>query len=222
MTFRDIIEHEKKKQYYQELKKKIDNEYKMYTIYPPKKEIFRSLNLTSFNDVKVVIIGQDPYHEQGQANGLAFSVHPHIPIPSSLMNIYKECHQDVGCYIPNHGDLTDWAKQGVLLLNNVLTVRAHQANSHRGLGWEQLTLNIIRYLNQREKPLVFILWGKNAQEKIPYIDTSRHLIIKSSHPSPYSANYGFFGSRPFSKTNEFLIKHHMEPIDWQIKNIERK
>ena len=153
---------------------------------------------------------------------MAFSVHANITVPPSLVNIYKECHDDLGCYIPNHGDLTAWAKQGVLLLNNVLTVRAHQANSHRGLGWEQLTLNIIRYLNQREKPLVFILWGKNAQEKIQYIDTSKHLIIKSSHPSPYSANYGFFGSKPFSKANAFLVQHQIEPIDWQIKNLERR
>lgn len=222
MTFREIIEHEKQKNYYQELKKKIDQEYATQTVYPPKQDIFRSLNLTSFDDVKVVIVGQDPYHEPGQANGLAFSVHANITVPPSLVNIYKECHDDLGCYIPNHGDLTNWAKQGVLLLNNVLTVRAHQANSHRGLGWEQLTLNIIRYLNQREKPLVFILWGKNAQEKIQYIDTSKHLIIKSSHPSPYSADYGFFGSKPFSKANAFLVQHQIEPIDWQIKNLERR
>ena len=222
MTFREIIEHEKQKNYYQELKKKIDQEYATQTVYPPKQDIFRSLNLTSFDNVKVVIVGQDPYHEPGQANGLAFSVHPNITVPPSLVNIYKECHDDLGCYIPNHGDLTSWAKQGVLLLNNVLTVRAHQANSHRGLGWEQLTLNIIRYLNQREKPLVFILWGKSAQEKIQYIDTSKHLIIKSSHPSPYSADYGFFGSKPFSKANAFLVQHQIEPIDWQIKNLERR
>ena len=222
MTFREIIEHEKQKNYYQELKKKIDQEYATQTVYPPKQDIFRSLNLTSFDDVKVVIVGQDPYHEPGQANGLAFSVHSNITVPPSLVNIYKECHDDLGCYIPNHGDLTLWAKQGVLLLNNVLTVRAHQANSHRGLGWEQLTLNIIRYLNQREKPLVFILWGKNAQEKIQYIDTSKHLIIKSSHPSPYSADYGFFGSKPFSKANAFLVQHQIEPIDWQIKSLERR
>lgn len=222
MTFREIIEHEKQKNYYQELKKKIDQEYATQIVYPPKQDIFRSLNLTSFDDVKVVIVGQDPYHEPGQANGLAFSVHANITVPPSLVNIYKECHDDLGCYIPNHGDLTNWAKQGVLLLNNVLTVRAHQANSHRGLGWEQLTLNIIRYLNQREKPLVFILWGKNAQEKIQYIDTSKHLIIKSSHPSPYSADYGFFGSKPFSKANAFLVQHQIEPIDWQIKNLERR
>lgn len=221
MTFREIIEHEKQKSYYQELKKKIDQEYATQTVYPPKQDIFRSLNLTSFDNVKVVIVGQDPYHEPGQANGLAFSVHSNIAVPPSLINIYKECHDDLGCYIPNHGDLTSWAKQGVLLLNNVLTVRAHQANSHRGLGWEQLTLNIIRYLNQREKPLVFILWGKNAQEKIQYIDASKHLIIKSSHPSPYSADYGFFGSKPFSKANAFLVQHQIEPIDWQIKNLER-
>lgn len=221
MTFKEIIEYEKQKEYYQVLKKKIDWEYAHETVYPPQKEIFRALNLTTFDEVKVVIIGQDPYHEPNQANGLAFSVHPKVTIPPSLINIYQEVQNDVGGYMPNHGDLTAWAKQGVLLLNNVLTVRAHQANSHRGLGWEQLTLNIIRYLNKRNKPLVFILWGKNAQEKIQYIDTSKHLIIKSSHPSPYSANYGFFGSKPFSKANTFLIQHQITPIDWQIKNEEK-
>lgn len=217
MNFKQIIEYEKQKPYYQQLKNKIDWEYQNYTVYPPRKDIFRSLNLTSYNQVKVVIVGQDPYHEPGQANGLCFSVHKDIPIPPSLVNIYQELHDDLGCSIPTHGDLTSWAKQGVLLLNNVLTVRAHQANSHRGYGWEQLTLNIIRYLNYREKPIVFILWGKNAQEKEKYIDRSKHLVIKSSHPSPFSANYGFFGSKPFSKANQFLIKNGMTPIDWQIR-----
>lgn len=217
MNFKQIIEYEKQKPYYQQLKNKIDWEYHNYTVYPPRKDIFRSLNLTSYDQVKVVIVGQDPYHEPGQANGLCFSVHKDIPIPPSLVNIYQELHDDLGCSIPTHGDLTSWAKQGVLLLNNVLTVRAHQANSHRGYGWEQLTLNIIRYLNCREKPIVFILWGKNAQEKEKYIDQSKHLVIKSSHPSPFSANYGFFGSKPFSKANQFLIKNGMTPIDWQIR-----
>lgn len=217
MNFKQIIEYEKQKPYYQQLKNKIDWEYQNYTVYPPRKDIFRSLNLTSYDQVKVVIVGQDPYHEPGQANGLCFSVHKDIPIPPSLVNIYQELHDDLGCSIPTHGDLTSWAKQGVLLLNNVLTVRAHQANSHRGYGWEQLTLNIIRYLNCREKPIVFILWGKNAQEKEKYIDQSKHLVIKSSHPSPFSANYGFFGSKPFSKANQFLIKNGMTPIDWQIR-----
>ena len=216
MTFREIVELEKQKEYYQQLKVKIDFEYANYTVYPPKNEIFNSLNATSFNNVKVVILGQDPYHEPNQANGLAFSVKKGVRIPPSLVNIYKEAHTDVGIRIPNHGDLSSWSKQGVLLLNNVLTVRAHKANSHKGFGWEQFTLNVVKYLNQREKPLVFILWGKNAQEKEQFIDTNKHLIIKSVHPSPLSANGGFFGSKPFSKANEFLKRHNIKAIDWQI------
>jgi len=216
MTFREIVELEKQKEYYQKLKERVDEEYQNFTIYPPKNEIFNSLNATSFDNVKVVILGQDPYHEPNQANGLAFSVKKGVRIPPSLVNIYKEAHTDVGISIPNHGDLSSWAKQGVLLLNNVLTVRAHKANSHKGFGWEQFTLNVVKYLNQREKPLVFILWGKNAQEKEQFIDTSKHLIIKSVHPSPLSANGGFFGSKPFSKANEFLKRHNIKAIDWQI------
>jgi len=216
MTFREIVELEKQKEYYQKLKERVDEEYQNFTIYPPKNEIFNSLNATSFDNVKVVILGQDPYHEPNQANGLAFSVKKGVRIPPSLVNIYKEAHTDVGISIPNHGDLSSWAKQGVLLLNNVLTVRAHKANSHKGFGWEQFTLNVVKYLNQREKPLVFILWGKNAQEKEQFIDTSKHLIIKSVHPSPLSANGGFFGSKPFSKANKFLKRHDIKAIDWQI------
>jgi len=216
MTFREIVELEKQKEYYLKLKERVDEEYQNFTIYPPKNEIFNSLNATSFDNVKVVILGQDPYHEPNQANGLAFSVKKGVRIPPSLVNIYKEAHTDVGISIPNHGDLSSWAKQGVLLLNNVLTVRAHKANSHKGFGWEQFTLNVVKYLNQREKPLVFILWGKNAQEKEQFIDTSKHLIIKSVHPSPLSANGGFFGSKPFSKANEFLKRHDIKAIDWQI------
>jgi uracil-DNA glycosylase len=216
MTFREIIENEKKKPYYHQLKEKVEQEYLNHTIYPPKNEIFSSLNATSFNNVKVVILGQDPYHGVNQANGLAFSVRKGLIIPPSLINIYKEANTDVGIKIPNHGDLMPWAKQGVLLLNNVLTVRAHQANSHKGFGWEEFTLNIIKQLSLRDKPLVFILWGRNAQEKEQYIDTTKHLVLKSVHPSPLSANRGFFGSKPFSKTNQFLIKNQIEPIDWQI------
>jgi len=216
MTFREIVELEKQKEYYLKLKERVDEEYQNFTIYPPKNEIFNSLNATSFDNVKVVILGQDPYHEPNQANGLAFSVKKGVRIPPSLVNIYKEAHTDVGISIPNHGDLSSWAKQGVLLLNNVLTVRAHKANSHKGFGWEQFTLNVVKYLNQREKPLVFILWGKNAQEKEQFIDTSKHLIIKSVHPSPLSANGGFFGSKPFSKANKFLKRHDIKAIDWQI------
>ena len=198
--FKTIVEIESQKEYYQKLHKIIDQEYQTKTIYPPKQQIFRALNLCNFDDVKVVILGQDPYHEPHQANGLAFSVTKDVRIP------------------PNHGDLTYWAKQGVLLLNNVLTVEKGKANSHKGLGWETFTLNVVHYLNEREKPLVFILWGKNAIEKKKYID-SRHLVLTSVHPSPLSAYRGFFGSRPFSKTNEFLIKNGMTPIDWSIPNV---
>lgn len=219
MDFKTFVEEQKKQEYYMTLKEKIDNEYASNTIFPPKKEIFRCLNLTSYDDVKVVILGQDPYHEKGQANGLAFSVRPGVQVPPSLVNIFKECHDDVGIRIPNNGDLTAWAKQGVLLLNNVLTVREHQANSHRLYGWEIFTLNVVKLLNAREKPMVFILWGKNAIEKEKYIDTSKHLVLKSVHPSPLSAYRGFFGSKPFSKTNAFLVKTGQMPIDWQIQDL---
>ena len=168
----------------------------------------------------MVILGQDPYHELHQANGLAFSVYPGVRIPPSLVNIYKELSDDVKTFIPNNGDLTKWAKQGVLLLNNVLTVEQGKANSHAGIGWEIFTLNIVKALNKREKPMVFILWGNNARSKKQFIDTSKHLVLESAHPSPLSAHRGFFGSRPFSKTNEFLIKNNMTPIDWQIDNIK--
>lgn len=219
MRFKDIAQAEFQKDYYKKLHDFVENEYKHKTIFPPKQNIFRALNLCDYDDVKVVILGQDPYHGPGQANGLSFSVRPGVDIPPSLVNIFKECHDDVGCYIPNNGDLTPWAKQGVLLLNNVLTVRAHQANSHRFYGWEEFTLNVVKLLNQREKPMVFILWGKNAIEKEKYIDSFRHLVIKSVHPSPLSAYRGFFGSKPFSKANAFLVSNGQNPIDWQIPNL---
>lgn len=216
--FKAIVEKEFEKDYYQQLHSYIEKEYQTKTIYPPKEQIFRALNLCDYDDVKVVILGQDPYHEPHQANGLAFSVTKDVPIPPSLQNIYKELYGDLGIVPPHHGDLTSWAKQGVLLLNNVLTVERGKANSHRGLGWETFTLNIVRYLNLREKPLVFILWGKNAIEKKKYID-ARHLVLTSPHPSPLSAYRGFFGSKPFSQTNQFLIKNGIEPIDWSIQDV---
>ncbi len=216
--FKAIVEKEFEKDYYQQLHSYIEHEYQTKTIYPPQEQIFRALNLCDYDDVKVVILGQDPYHEPRQANGLAFSVTKDVPIPPSLQNIYKELYDDLGIIPPHHGDLTSWAKQGVLLLNNVLTVERGKANSHRGLGWETFTLNIVRYLNLREKPLVFILWGKNAIEKKKYID-SRHLVLTSPHPSPLSAYRGFFGSKPFSKTNQFLMKNGIEPIDWSIQDV---
>lgn len=216
--FKAIVEKEFQKDYYHQLHQYIEHEYQTKTIYPPKEQIFRALNLCDYDDVKVVILGQDPYHEPHQANGLAFSVTKDVKIPPSLVNIYKELHDDLGIPVPNHGDLTSWAKQGVLLLNNVLTVERGKANSHRGLGWEIFTLNIVRYLNLREKPLVFILWGRNAIEKKKYID-SRHLVLTSAHPSPLSAYRGFFGSRPFSKANDFLRQNGIEPVDWRIENV---
>ena len=212
-----VLKEEFDKPYYQTLRTFLDKEYSSKTIYPIAKYIYTALKLTSYKDTKVVILGQDPYHEPGQAHGLAFSVGKNVEIPPSLQNIYKELHDDTGCEIPNHGYLIDWAKQGVLLLNTVLTVRAHQANSHKGQGWEYLTDSIIEKLNSKDEPVVFILWGANARSKKSLITSPKHMIIESVHPSPLSAYNGFFGSKPFSKTNQFLIKNNINPIDWQIK-----
>lgn len=219
-TLQEWFELEKQKPYYAKLMQKVNEEYEHYTIFPPKEDIFSCIDLLKNRNVKVVILGQDPYHNDHQANGLAFSVRKDIKIPPSLINIYKECQSDCGCEIPNHGDLSDWAKQGVLLLNNVLTVRAHQANSHHKLGWETFTLHLIQFLSDDESPKVFILWGNNAILKAKYIDSNKHLVLTSAHPSPLSCYRGFFGSKPFSKANEFLIMHHQQPIDWQIKNAQ--
>lgn len=211
-----VLKDEFDKPYYQNLRTFLDEQYSNETIYPVAKNIYNALKLTPYQDTKVVILGQDPYHEPGQAHGLAFSVGKNIEIPPSLQNIYKELHDDIGCSIPKHGYLVDWAKQGVLLLNTVLTVRAHQANSHKGKGWEYLTDSIIEKLNNKQNPVVFILWGSNARSKKSLITSPNHLIIESVHPSPLSAYNGFFGSKPFSKTNDFLIKTNQKPIDWQI------
>lgn len=207
------------KQYYRDLYQKVVEEYKTRLIFPPSDDIFNAFALTPLKDVKVVIIGQDPYHNVGQAHGLCFSVRPDVEIPPSLVNIYKELHDDLGCYVPNNGYLVKWAKQGVLLLNTVLTVRAHQANSHRGMGWEQFTDAAIRILNEEDRPIVFILWGSPAQTKKKMLNNPRHLILEAPHPSPLSAYRGFFGSRPFSKTNTFLEENGLTPIDWQIENV---
>lgn len=207
------------KEYYKKLYFMVMDEYKHHLVFPPSDDVFNAYALTPLKDVKVVIIGQDPYHNNGQAHGLCFSVRPEVDIPPSLVNIYKELHDDLGCYIPNNGYLVKWAKQGVLLLNTVLTVRAHQANSHRGIGWEEFTDATIRILNEQDRPIVFILWGAPAQRKKAMLNNPAHLILEAPHPSPLSAYRGFFGSRPFSKTNDFLIKNHLEPIDWQIENI---
>lgn len=217
MDFKDIIDIERQQPYYQQLENFINDEYAYKVIYPPRKRIFHCFNFKNYDDIRVVIIGQDPYHEVNQANGLAFSVAKGVRIPPSLVNIYKEAHDDVGIDIPHHGDLSSWAQQGVLLLNTVLTVEEGKANSHRGKGWEIFTDHIIQKMNEREKSLVFILWGRQAIDKEKMIDTSKHFIVKSVHPSPLSAHRGFFGSKPFSKTNAFLVSKGIEPIDWRIQ-----
>ena len=214
-----ILQEEYAKPYYKQLYEFIHREYAERVIYPPAEDIFNALHLTPLSRVKVVIIGQDPYHEPGQAHGLCFSVQKGVDIPPSLQNIYKELHDDVGFEIPDHGCLTPWAEQGVLLLNAVLTVRAHAAASHQNKGWEQFTDAIIRAVNKVDRPVVFILWGRPAQQKKALLNNPKHLIIESPHPSPLSASRGFFGSRPFSRTNAFLVANGLSPIDWQIENI---
>lgn len=211
-----ILKDEFQKEYYSKLRNFLAYEYAHRTIYPDMFDIFNALKYTAFQDVKVVILGQDPYHGPNQAHGLCFSVKKGLTPPPSLINIYKELQSDCGCSMPSHGELTEWTKQGVLLLNTVLTVRQGQAASHANHGWEQLSDEIIKKLNDREKPIVFLLWGKNAKAKIPLITNHAHLILSCSHPSPYSADYGFFGCRHFSKTNAFLKQHDMSPIHWQI------
>lgn len=203
---------------YQQLRRFLYHEYKTGTVYPDMYDIFNALKYTPYQDVKAVILGQDPYHEPGQAQGLAFSVQKGVQQPPSLVNIFRELQDDLGIAPPppDNGCLIPWARQGVLLLNTVLTVRAHQANSHRGHGWEQLTDRIIELLNQREKPMVFILWGGNAKSKIPLITGRQHLVLTGPHPSPLSAYRGFFGGRYFSRTNAFLESCGEEPVDWSL------
>lgn len=206
------------KEYYKRLFAAVGNEYQTRRIYPPADDIFNAFHLTPLEQVKVVILGQDPYHGEGQAHGLCFSVKPGVEIPPSLVNIYRELEEDVGCYIPNNGYLVKWAEQGVLMLNTVLTVRAHQAHSHKGLGWEEFTDAAIRALAEQDRPMVFILWGRPAQMKKAMLHNPKHLILESAHPSPLSASRGFFGSRPFSRTNRYLEQNGLAPIDWQIEN----
>ena len=213
-----ILAEEFKSEYYLQLREFLKREYAQQTIYPNMYDIFNALKYTAYEDVKAVIIGQDPYHGEGQAHGLCFSVKRGVMPPPSLQNIFKEMQNDVNFRIPNNGELTDWTKQGVLLLNAVLTVRAGQANSHRGMGWEQLTDAVIRKLNEREKPIVFMLWGRNAKEKQKLITNSHHLVLTAAHPSPLSAYNGFFGCRHFSRANEFLVQTGQEPIDWSISD----
>lgn len=213
----ELLKEDFNSENYKNLREFLKKEYFSKTIYPPMNDIFNAFKLTDYNDVKAVILGQDPYHGAGQAHGLCFSVKEGIKPPPSLINIYKEQKSDLGIDQPfDSGDLTKWTKHGVLLLNTVLTVRESQPNSHKGMGWEKITDKVITLLNEREKPLVFILWGANARAKKKLITNKNHLIIESAHPSPLSAYNGFFGSKPFSRTNEFLIKTNQSPIDWQL------
>ena len=214
------VQAEFRKPYYKDLYYFVKKEYQTQTIYPPAQDIYNALHLTPLSEVKVVILGQDPYHEPNQAHGLCFSVLPsQHEIPPSLINIYKELHDDVGCRMPDNGCLIPWAEQGVLLLNTVLTVRAHQPNSHRGKGWEQFTDAILEAVNAQNRPIVYMLWGANAQTKIPMLTNPQHLVLKAPHPSPLSAYRGFFGCGHFSKCNRFLEEHGETPIDWQIPDL---
>lgn len=215
-SWQAILADEFSKPYYQILRQFLKKEYQEETIYPNMYHIYEALERTPYEHVKVVILGQDPYHGPNQAHGLAFSVQKGVKIPPSLRNIYQELHSDLGCTIPSHGNLTEWTAQGVLLLNTVLTVRSGQAHSHKNQGWERLTDVIIQKLNDRSEPIVFILWGTPAQQKAKLIQNPQHIIIRSVHPSPLSAYRGFFGSKPFSQTNQALISLQEQPINWQI------
>ena len=212
----DLLEGEFEKEYYLKLRAALIREYKTHTIYPDMHDIFNALHMTAYKDVKVVILGQDPYHGEGQAHGLSFSVKPGVRTPPSLLNIYKELKSDLGYDIPDNGHLIKWTEQGVLLLNTILTVRKSTPNSHRKIGWLNFTDKVIEVLNSREKPIVFMLWGSNARAYKRFITNDRHYIIESPHPSPFSADRGFFGSKPFSRANNFLKKNNIEPIEWAI------
>lgn len=215
-----VMKPEFSKPYYRSLYEFIKTEYQSRVVYPPAGDIFNALHLTPLSEVKVLILGQDPYHNEHQAHGLSFSVLPdQKEIPPSLVNIYTELQDDLGCYIPNNGYLVKWAEQGVLLLNTVLTVRAHQANSHQGKGWEQFTDAIIRAVNEQDRPIVYMLWGRPAQMKRSMLNNPKHLILTAPHPSPLSAYRGFFGCKHFSQANDFLVRNGSTPIDWQIENI---
>ena len=218
-AWQQALAGEFKKPYYAELYKTIIQEYSSRVIYPASEDVFNAFDFTPLDQVKVVILGQDPYHGDGQAHGLCFSVKPEVEIPPSLVNIYKELNEDLGCYIPNNGYLEKWARQGVMLLNTVLTVRAHQANSHRGIGWEAFTDAAIRVLSEQDRPMVFLLWGRPAQMKKSLLHNPKHLILEAPHPSPLSAYRGFFGCKHFSQANDFLVENGMERIDWQIVNL---
>lgn len=213
-----LLQDEFQKDYYQQLRAFLTEEYKSGPVYPPKEDIFNALKYTSYSDVKLVILGQDPYHGPGQAHGMCFSVRPGVPMPPSLQNIFKELHDDIGIFPPKTGYLVPWAREGVLLLNTVLTVRDGQPNSHKNQGWEQLTDRIITLLGEREQPIVFLLWGSHARKKKELIHAPQHLILECAHPSPLSAHRGFFGCEHFSKANQFLYDHGIDPVDWNVVN----
>jgi uracil-DNA glycosylase len=217
--WRSILADEIAKPYYQKLSTFVERERAAYTVYPAPENVYAALELTPYEDVNVLLLGQDPYHGEGQAHGLCFSVLPGISAPPSLRNMYVELREDVGCRVPNNGYLVPWTKQGILMLNAVLTVRAHEANSHKNQGWEQFTDAIIRAVNAKSDPVVFLLWGGYARKKKRLIDAGRHTVIESAHPSPLSARRGFFGSRPFSRTNEALHAASKPEIDWQIPDL---
>ncbi len=216
----EILKEEFEKEYFVNLIEKIKEEYKNKTVFPKQTEIFSAFRNTPYQNVKVVILGQDPYHGVNEAEGLSFSVKVGIRKPPSLQNIFKELHDDLGCSIPNHGSLVPWTKEGVLLLNTVLTVEKDKAASHKGYGWEIFTDEVIKKLNEKSTPIVFILWGSFARSKKMFITNPLHHIVESAHPSPFSAYHGFFGSRPFSKTNQFLISRGIEPIHWEISDVK--
>lgn len=213
------LEDEFEKDYFKELLIKVDEEYAKYKVYPPRGKIFSAFKHCDISDVKVVILGQDPYHEEGQAHGMCFSVMPGVDVPPSLKNIYKEINSEYGFEAPNHGYLVSWSDQGVFLLNTTLTVRAHQANSHSQFGWQKFTDRVIQEINKQDKPVVFLLWGRNAISKEKFIDKSKHLVLSSAHPSPLSAYQGFLGNGHFKKCNEFLRSKGREEINWKIENI---
>jgi uracil-DNA glycosylase len=218
-SWQPILAGETAQPYYEKLQAFVAAERAAHTVFPPDPEVFTALQLTPYEGVRVLILGQDPYHDDGQAHGLAFSVRPGVPPPPSLANIFKELKSDVGCRVPNNGFLAPWAEQGVLLLNAVLTVRAHQPNSHKGKGWERFTDAIIRAVSAKPEPVVFVLWGGYARKKLGLIDAGRHTVVESAHPSPLSARSGFFGSRPFSRINDALRSAGTPPIDWQLPDL---
>lgn len=221
IAWQDILGPEIEKPYFHQLEAFVDGERQSYTVYPKEVEVFSALEYTPYEAVRVLILGQDPYHGPRQAHGCSFSVRPHVPLPPSLQNIFKELQDDVGATPPDHGCLVPWARQGVLLLNSVLTVRGGQANSHQGKGWEQFTDAVFRAVNRLPTRVVFILWGAYARRKAELVDHSRHVIIESAHPSPLSANNGFFGSRPFSRANAALREAGLPEINWQLPNLPR-